>query len=85
MKTSILRYQVFIKKEGKDYIAYAPTLGVSDFGTSIDAAKQNIHDAISCHIEGLQKTNTEVPMPDTDDVYISQTEVAITGNFRFAL
>ena len=38
MKTTILKYNVIIKKEGKYFVAYAPTLGISDFGKTIDLA-----------------------------------------------
>ncbi len=84
MKTTLLKYHVIIQKEGKDYIAYVPTLGISDFGKTVDRAKKNVAEAISCHIEGLVKTRTEVPAPDTSEFYLSQTEVVVPGNFEFA-
>lgn len=84
MKTTILRYNVIIRKEGRNFIAYVPTLGISDFGNTLDSAKDHVHDAIACHIEGLVKTNTEVPAPDAEDFYISHAEVPITGAIKFA-
>lgn len=83
MRTTLLKYHVIIQKEGGNYIAYVPTLGISDFGETVDRAKENITKAIACHIEGLAKTKTEVPLPDTSDFYLSQTEVAVPGNFQF--
>lgn len=86
MKTSVLRYQVVMRKEGAYYIADVPTLGISDFGKTLELAKKNTKKAIECHIEGLIKTHTEVPKPDGDDYYISVTEVSVprsvhlTGN-----
>lgn len=77
MKTNILKYNVFIRKDGNDFVAYVPTLGISDFGKSISDAKKHVQDAIAIHIEGLMKTKTEVPSPDTEDFYISQAEVLI--------
>lgn len=62
MKTTLLKYHVIIQKEGSDYIAYVPTLGISDFGKTVSQAKQNVAKAIVCHIEGLVKTKTEVPL-----------------------
>ena len=59
MKTTILRYQVLIRKQGKNYIADVPTLGISDFGKTLELAKKNVQGAIRCHIEGLAKTNSE--------------------------
>lgn len=58
MKTTVLSYTVIIRKEGKEFVAHVPTLGISDFGASVDAAKKNIQAAIACHIEGLGKTGT---------------------------
>jgi len=84
MKTTVLRYHVMIHKEGNQYIADVPTLGISDFGRTITLAKDHVQDAIVCHIEGLQKTNTPIPPPDTDDVYFGSTEVSFPGTVRFA-
>jgi len=85
MKTTVLQYNIVIKKEGKHYIAYAPTLEISDFGKSIEEAKKNIQEAITCHVEGLIKTNDEVPTPDTEEYYISRAAVSFPSNIRFAI
>lgn len=84
MKAKVLRYNVLIRKEGKYFVAYVPTLGISDFGKTIDLAKENVQNAIACHIEGLVKTRTEIPSPDTKDFYLSQAEVPVPKNFRLA-
>lgn len=84
MKTTVLRYQVVIRKEGKNYIADVPTLGISDFGKTLEVAKKNIHEAIKCHIEGLIKTNSEIPKPDTNDYFISVSEINVPQSIRFA-
>lgn len=84
MKTTLFRYHVMIQKEGNDYIAYVPTLGISDFGKTVSQAKENIAKAISCHIEGLAKTQSDVPAPDTSEFYVSQTEVEVPGTFEFS-
>lgn len=85
MKTTLLRYNVIIRKEGKHFVAYVPTLGISDFGSSIDEAKKHVHGAIECHIEGMTKTGTDVPLPDTQEYYISQAEIPAPKHIRFAL
>jgi predicted RNase H-like HicB family nuclease len=84
MKTNVLRYNVIIKKEGKDYVAYVPTLGISDFGKTLELAKKHITAAIECHIEGLTKTKSEVPPPDTEEYYISHSEVIAPQGIKFA-
>ncbi|HCR36023.1 hypothetical protein A2130_04265 [Candidatus Woesebacteria bacterium GWC2_33_12] len=84
MKINLLKYNVFIKKEGKFYVAQVPTLGISDFGKTIEETQKNVKQAIECHIEGLLKTKTEIPEPDTQDYFISQTEVNIPQGVQFA-
>lgn len=84
MKTTVLKYNVLIKKEGKQYISYVPTLGISDFGKNIDETKKNTEKAIIYHVEGLIKTGDEVPAPDTQEFLISQTEVTVPTNIKFA-
>ena len=85
MNTSILHYTVIIQKEHEHYVAHVPTLGISDFGTSVDKTKKNVKQAIACHIEGLVKSGSEVPLPDSADFYISQAELPIPKNLRFAI
>ena len=85
MRTKILYYNVIINKEGKDFIAHVPTLGISDFGISIDEAKKNVQKAIEIHIEGLLKTKSEVPAADSADIFISQSEVSIPENIVLAI
>lgn len=84
MKTTVLSYTVIIRKEGKEFVAHVPTLGISDFGASVDAAKKNVQVAIACHIEGLGKTNTAVPLPDANDFYVSQASITAPAGIRFA-
>lgn len=85
MKTSVLKYNVIIHKQGRNFIADVPTLGISDFGENLENAKKNVKSAILCHIEGLVKTKTEVPTPDTEDYYVSQTEVTLPTAINFAV
>lgn len=84
MKTTALRYTVIIRKEEKQYIADVPTLGISDFGRTIEEAKQHAQEAIACHIEGLTKTGNMVPPPDAEEFYLSQAKVTAPKNIQFA-
>jgi predicted RNase H-like HicB family nuclease len=84
MQTTLLRYHVVIYKEGNQYIADVPTLSISDFGRTVELAKSNVQSAILCHLEGLRKTNTLIPPPDTDDLYVGSAEVSFSGPIHFA-
>jgi len=85
MKTTLLRYSVLIKKEGNNFVAYVPTLGISDFGKTVDEAQHHVRDAIACHIEGLVKTGNDVPTPDSKDIILTASEVPSPKGIRFAL
>ena len=85
MQNTSLKYNVIIKKEGKYYVAYVPTLGISDFGKNLDQAKKNIQNAMECHIEGLLKTKTEVPAPDSQEYFIGQTEISFPKVIKLAI
>jgi len=85
MKTTILRYNVVIRKEGDFYIADVPTLGISDFGKSINEARKNVEGAIEVHLQGLTKIGEEVPRQDTqEEVYFSQVTVTAPKNIKFS-
>jgi len=84
MKTTTLRYTTIIRKEGKYYVADVPTLGISDFGKSIEEVKKNIKGTIEITLEGLAKIGDEIPQPDAPDFYVSQSEVSIPKGAKFA-
>lgn len=84
MQTTVLKYNVIIRKQARDFIADVPTLGISDFGKTLTEAKRNIKQAINCHVKGLIKTKTEIPSPDVEDFYISQTEITVPTTVKFA-
>lgn len=82
MKATALKYNVIIRREKRYFIADVPTLGISDFGKTVEEAKKNIKETIKCHIEGLIKTKTSIPLPDTEEFYITPAEVEIKRNLR---
>jgi len=58
MNTKVLNYRILVEKEkqGKKnvYVAYVPSLGISDFGTTVDKAVVNIEKAMKLYIETLK-------------------------------
>lgn len=85
MKTNVLRYNIVINKEDDVYIVHVPTLGISDFGKTIDLAKNNTAKAIKCHIEGLRKSGEDIPTPDIGEYYVSHMDVSIPSGYRVAI
>jgi predicted RNase H-like HicB family nuclease len=72
MQKQILNYRIIIEPEkmGKRtvYNAYCPTLGLADYGDSIDEALKNIQSLMKFHIECLLKDGTAV-VPSTQNLY----------------
>ena len=83
MKSTILQYNVIIKKEGKDYIAHVPTLGISDYGKTVELAARHVEGAIHTHLAGLQKAGEDLPTPDTGEYYVRQVDIPVSGKFTF--
>ena len=80
----VLNYRVIVEKEEQErsivYVAYAPSLGISDFGKTIDEAVQHITDAIKLYLETLLEMERPVPNQDSDDYFITTSKVEIDNN-----
>jgi len=55
VETKVLNYRIIIEKEkqkkGYKYVAYVPTLGISDFGKTVEEATVNVGKAIKIYLE----------------------------------
>ena len=58
MKTTLLRYHVLIRREGKQYIAYTPVFDLSTSGKTYDQAKKRFGELVHLFLEGLAENNT---------------------------
>lgn len=65
METKALNYRVIVEKErskkGFIFVAYAPSLGISDFGETIENAVNNIEKAIKLYLETLVELKKPIP------------------------
>ena len=79
MQTQILSYRIIIEPEraGKKtvYNAYCPTLGVVDYGNSVDEVLRSIKDGIKLAIEYLIEEGKEVPVDNTEEQVVVTTKV----------
>jgi predicted RNase H-like HicB family nuclease len=82
MDTKILNYRVIIEKEKQKgkivYVACVPTLGISDFGKSVESAVQNIEKAIKLYLDTLVELKKAIPTPDTEDYFITTRKIELT-------
>lgn len=79
MQTRILSYRIIIEpeKQGKKtvYNAYCPTLGVADWGDSIDAVLASIKDGIELALESLAQEGKEIPVDNIDKEMVASAQV----------
>ncbi len=52
--TNEVEVTIFIWREGKWYVAYEPTSGVSSQGRTVDEALENIREALELYLEEKQ-------------------------------
>ena len=84
----VLNYRVIIEKEEQDkkivYVAYAPSLGISDFGKTIDEATTHIKEAITLYLETLIALKKPVPKEDSGDYFITTSKIKINAPLNTA-
>lgn len=81
MEKKVLNYRIIVEKEKQDkghlYVAYAPSLGISDFGTTVDKAVTHIEEAIKLYIETLADMSKPIPQPDGDEYFVTTRKIEI--------
>lgn len=84
MQKQVLNYRIIIEPEkmGRKvvYNAYCDTLGLADYGDSIEEAIKNIKSLIKFHIKCLLEDGLEVPKEDAEKELITSTKVSIEGS-----
>ncbi len=66
-----MRYAIVIEKAPSNYSAYVPDLpGCVATGKTIEEVKQQIAEAISFHLEGLQMEGLPIPLPLSISDYV---------------
>ena len=80
MQQKVLNYRIIIEPEKYDdgsivYVAYCPTLGISDYGDSIEKVLSSIKDGIELAVESLAKERQEIPIDDIQEQIITSTMV----------
>lgn len=83
MQKQILNYRIIIEPEkmGKKtvYNAYCPTLGIADWGNSVDEAIKRIQSLMKFHVECLLEEKQEVPVENEQEI-VTRTKISISGS-----
>lgn len=81
METKVLNYRIIIKKAKETkktvYIAECPTLGVYDWGDTIDKALKSIKEGIECHVGSLIKDSEDVPVDYPEKEFVTETKIVV--------
>ena len=79
MKKNILYYRILIEKEktskGYVYVSYVPSLGISDFGKTIEEAAKNTEKAIKLYLKTLIDLKKEIPKVDTEEYFVVNKKI----------
>lgn len=89
MNTNILNYRIIIEKEkyadgSRVYVAYCPTLGISDYGDTIEETLTSIKDGIQLAVESLAKEKKEVPVDRVEEQIITSTQVRFPRSLKIS-
>jgi len=81
METTILNYRIIIKSTKQDgktiYIAECPTLGVYDWGTTVEAVLESIKEGIACEIEGLAKDGETILLDHVEEEFVTAANITL--------
>jgi predicted RNase H-like HicB family nuclease len=80
MEKQMLFYRTFIEKEYYEerssvYVAYYPTLGISDYSDTVEEVLPSIKDGIELAIEPLKKEGKEVPVDHVEKQIVTSAEI----------
>ena len=88
MQTQILNYRIIIEPEkiGKKvvYNAACHSLGVFDYGNSVEEALESIKGGIELAIEYLVDEGQEIPIDNLKEQIVTKTEVHIPAHAKLA-
>ncbi|OGG16091.1 hypothetical protein A3D77_02145 [Candidatus Gottesmanbacteria bacterium RIFCSPHIGHO2_02_FULL_39_11] len=85
MVKKVLNYRVIITPEKYPdgsvvYNAYAPTLGVSDYGDSIEEVLKSIQDGIFLAIESMASKKEQIPVDQVEKEIMATASVNIPSS-----
>lgn len=89
MEKKILNYRIIIEPEKYDdgstvYVAYCPTLGISDYGDTIEEVLESIKDGVKLAVKSLVKEKEDVPIDHTENQIITSTQINLPPKFNIS-
>lgn len=92
IEKKILNYRIIVEPEKYPngdtvYNAYCPTLGIADYGDTVDRVLESIKDGIELAIDSMAKDGEEIPVDNIEQQIITSAKVKLPANAKvdFAL
>ncbi len=90
METKVLNYRIIIEPEKYEdgstvYTAYCPTLGISDYGDTVEEVLESIKEGIELAVEVLMEEGKEVPFDRVTEQIITSTKVNVPAHPSFSV
>ncbi len=87
MQKNVLNYRIIIEPEAQEdgsrvYVGFCPTLGISDYGDTVEDVLTSMKDGIELAVGSLAKSKKEVPVDDIEQQIIASASVNIPTGFR---
>ena len=87
MEKKILNYRIIIEPEkyengSRVYVAYCPTLNISDYGDTVEEVLTSIKDGIELAVEHLAKAKKEIPVDNVEKQIITSTQITPPKNLK---
>lgn len=80
MERKVLNYRIIIEPEkmGKKvvYNAYCPSLGVADYGNTVEEVLESIQEGIELAVEVLLEQKQEIPQDNIQEQFITAIQIA---------
>lgn len=73
-----------IEKERNVYLSYCQSLGLNDYGKTIDEALNRMRNLIKFHIESLSKLGYPVPVEKETTTLITSIEIPLSSSVKIS-
>ncbi len=89
MEKNVLNYRIIIEKEKYEdgstvYVAYCPSLGISDYGDTVEDVLKSIKDGIKLAVESLAKEGKDVPIDHVEEQFITSAKINIPSGIKIS-
>lgn len=87
MKTQVLNYRIIIEKEKYEdgsnvYVAYCPSLGISDYGDTVEDVLASIKDGVQLAVASLAKEGKDIPIDHVEEQFVTSTKINIPLRYK---